>query len=96
MHKIIEKLQKGEIVKYTAHGNSMFPKIKNKEEVVLSPVTTDPEIDDIVFCKVKGKMYLHLVTTIKIVKKNKKFLISNNKGHDNGWIGINAIFGVKK
>jgi hypothetical protein len=44
---------------------------------------------DIVFCKVRNSYYLHLVTAVK----GSQYQISNNKGHVNGWITINGIFG---
>ena len=38
--------------------------------------------DDIVFCKVRGHFYTHLV---KAYNPKRGFLICNNHGHDNGW-----------
>jgi len=96
MKNVTEQLKLGKNVTFTAHGNSMFPKIKNKEEVTISPTVDDLAVGDIVLCKVRGRYYLHLIKAIKIVKnKGKRFLISNNKGHENGWISIPAIYGIK-
>lgn len=46
-------------------------------------------IGDIVLCKVAGKQYLHLIKAIQ----NNRYQIGNNKGHINGWVGRNCIFG---
>lgn len=58
--------------------------------------TVEPVIDadelligDIVLCKVKGKQYLHLIKAIH----NSRYLIGNNRGGTNGWIGPQAIYG---
>lgn len=84
----IEKLKKGETVKFRPHGNSMSGKIESGQLVTVEPAT-NPKIGDIVLCKVKGKEYLHLVKAIS----GNRFQIGNNKGHINGWIGLNQIFG---
>ena len=97
MKNIVEQLKLGTTVTFTAHGNSMSPKIENKEEVTISPTVDNLAVGDIVLCKVRGRYYLHLIKAIKIVKhKGKRFLISNNKGHENGWISIFSIFGKKQ
>jgi hypothetical protein len=41
----------------------------------------DCDVDDVVFCKVKGHFYTHLVKG----KGLKGLLIGNNKGGINGW-----------
>jgi hypothetical protein len=46
-------------------------------------------VGDIVLCKVRGAEYLHLVKAIQ----GSRFQIGNNRGHVNGWVGPNAIFG---
>lgn len=38
--------------------------------------------DDIVFCKVRGNFYTHLV---KAYNPKRGYLIGNNHGHLNGW-----------
>lgn len=79
------------IEKYKEAGNSMLPIIKSNQPVTLIPVTEETElkIDDIVFCKVKGNYFTHKITKMK----GNKYLISNNKGHDNGWVTKRNIFG---
>lgn len=62
----IQKLLAGETVIVKGKGNSMTPKLKSGEAVIVEPITPDTIIRkrDIVLCKVKGHIYLHLVTGI--------------------------------
>lgn len=86
----IEKLQLGEEVQFRPRGSSMKPKINSGQLITVSPI--DPSIikkGDIVLCKVAGNHYVHLVTAVQ----GKRFQISNNKGHINGWCGYNCIYG---
>lgn len=85
---IIEQLAQGKNVSYRPRGNSMTPIIYSGDLVTLTPCTLgDVEIGDVVLCKVKGTILLHLCTA----KKDGRVLISNNHGHDNGW--TSTIFG---
>lgn len=88
----IEKLQKGETTTFRPKGNSMQPKIESGEQVTVEPAK-GVSCGDIVFCKVKGKHYVHLVKSIKTVNDKKLYLIGNNKKGINGWVGLSAIFG---
>jgi len=79
----VEKLLDGETVISKEPGNSMLPLIKSRQPVKIEPCTwEDVEVGDIVYCKVKGHVYTHLVKS-----KNDKngCLIGNNKGRINGW-----------
>ena len=78
----IERLLAGETVIVKGKGNSMTPRLKSGEAVIVEPITTTTTIKkrDIVLCKVKGHIYLHLVTGIS----GDSYKISNNRGHDNG------------
>lgn len=79
----LEKLQNGENVISHEKGNSMTPLINSNQKHELNPVTwEDINIDDIVYCKVKGHLYTHIV---KSKCDLKGCLIGNNKGHLNGW-----------
>lgn len=89
----VEKLQQGETVSFRPKGNSMKPKIHSGDLVTVSPETANLGEGDIVLCKVKGVFYVHLVTAVKMDGESKMYLIGNNKGHINGWIGDNAVFG---
>ena len=67
----------------------MVPLIKSNQEHVLEPVIIDNvKPGDIVYCKVKGNWYTHLV---KAVDEKKGLLIGNNKGGINGW--TKAVYG---
>ena len=85
----LEKLQKGESIITSEKGNSMVPLLKSGQKHKLSPTTWDKvEVGDIVYCKVKGHYYTHLV---KAINKDKGCQIGNNKGRINGW--TKQIFG---
>lgn len=67
----------------------MTPLIKSGQKHKLTPVKIeDVEIDDIVYCKVKGNFYTHLV---KAKNDKRGLLIGNNKGGINGW--TKAVYG---
>lgn len=86
-HKL-EQLQAGETVTTSEKGNSMVPFIKSGQKHIVEPTTWEKvEVDDIVYCKVKGRFYTHLVKA----KGDKGCLIGNNKGGINGW--TKAIYG---
>ncbi len=79
----LEKLQNGETFTTSEKGNSMVPLIKSGQEHILEPVTWEQcEEGDIVYCKVKGNFYTHLVKGKNI---DRGLLIGNNKGGINGW-----------
>lgn len=68
-------------------GNSMTPLIKTRSLLVLKK-TNDYQVGDAVLCKVKGNIFVHKITRIDA---EGRYLISNNKGHDNGW--TKAVYG---
>jgi len=80
---VIEKLQRGEDVIHRGKGNSMTPRIKSGQKVLLTPCTWEKaKVGDAVFCKVRGMITTHLVTA----KNNEKGCqISNNHNYVNGW-----------
>jgi hypothetical protein len=82
-------LEEGKTFETSEKGNSMIPLIKSGQKHILEPIKLDEvEIGDIVFCKVKGSYFTHLVTA----KNDKKGVqISNNHGYVNGW--TKAVFG---
>ncbi|HVU11532.1 MAG TPA: S24 family peptidase [Phototrophicaceae bacterium] len=86
----IEKLQKGETVRIRPRGHSMTGRVNDGELVTLEPV--DPaklEVGDIVLVRVHGNVFLHLIKA----KNDDRFLIGNNRGKINGWVGSNGIYG---
>ena len=81
---LIEKLKNGETVQKRCKGNSMTPIFESGCTVEIEPVdVSDIKKDDVVFCKVRGMVCCHLVTAVDETKK--RFQISNNHGHVNGW-----------
>lgn len=87
----LQKLSEGQTIEFRPHGNSMKPRIKSGDLVVIEPVSDEAIIktSDVVLCKVKGRYYLHLVSAVR----DGQFQISNNHGFVNGWISRTAIFG---
>lgn len=78
-----ERLDNGETFVTSEKGNSMIPLIKSGQKVQLSPAKLeDIEIGDIVYCKISGRYYMHLVTA---KNADRGLQISNNHGHVNGW-----------
>ena len=85
----LDKLSKGETFITSEKGNSMVPLIKSGQDHKLAPATWDTvEVGDIVYCKVRGRFYTHLV---KAKNHDKGCQIGNNKGHINGW--TKQVFG---
>jgi len=85
----LEKLLTGESIISKEPGNSMVPLIKSKQPVKLEPIIwKDAEIGDMVYCKVRGNLYTHLV---KAKNDKRGCLIGNNHGRINGW--TKKVFG---
>lgn len=89
----IEKLAEGETVSFRPKGASMKPKIHSGDLVTVSPDTSDLNEGDIVLCKVKGNHYVHLIKAVKTEGEKKLYLIGNNRGGINGWVGLSSIYG---
>lgn len=89
-HDHVKNLKEGKTVQFRPKGSSMTPRIESGQLVTVSPVNPEEvEKGDIVLCKVKGRFFVHLVSAIQ----GERYQISNNKGHINGWVGVNGIFG---
>ena len=79
----IEQLEKGETIITSENGNSMTPLIKSGQKHKLAPIKLEEvEVGDIVYCKVHGRLYTHLV---KAIDAQKGLQIGNNHGNINGW-----------
>jgi hypothetical protein len=79
----LERLQDGETFITSEKGNSMVPLIHSGQEHKLAPATWEQvKTGDIVYCKVKGNFYTHLV---KATNPHQGVQIGNNKGGINGW-----------
>lgn len=85
-------LEKGEVT-WKPVGNSMTGKINSGDQVIVKNVPVYAiRVGDIVYAKVKGNYYLHLLSAID--ETNYRYQISNNHGHVNGWVGPDHIYGL--
>lgn len=90
LHPFIDRLRRGETVQFRPHGNSMTPRIESGSLVTVAPVQDGSvEKGDVVLCKVRGRIFLHLVAA----KRGDQFQISNNHGHVNGWTSAACVYG---
>src|SRR5262244_2965013 len=86
----IESLRAGKTVQIRPRGYSMKGKVNDGSLVTVEPCQTDElSVGDVVLVRVKGHDYLHLIKAIN----NGRFLIGNNVGGTNGWVGHNCIYG---
>src|SRR5579884_4060446 len=86
-----EALRRGETVHLRPRGSSMSGKINSGDRVTVAPCDPDAlKVGDIVLVRVHGAEYLHLIKA----RQEERFLIGNNRGGINGWVGKNGIFGV--
>ena len=86
----IEALREGRTIQVRPRGHSMKGKVNDRALVTLEPC--DPAtlvVGDIVLVRVAGRDYLHLIKAID----RGRFLIGNNRGGINGWVGANGIYG---
>jgi hypothetical protein len=69
----------------------MTGRVNDGDQVTVTPLgTRDPDVGDVVLVRCRGHEYLHLVKA----RQGDRFLIGNNRGGLNGWVGRRAIFGV--
>jgi hypothetical protein len=69
----------------------MTGRVNDGDQVTVSPLgERDPEVGDVVLVRCRGREYLHLVKA----RQADRFLIGNNRGGLNGWVGRRGIFGV--
>lgn len=86
----IQRLGEGQQVQIKPRGHSMSGKVNDGDLVTLQPCPVEQlKVGDIVLVRVKGNVYLHLIKAID----QKRFLIGNNRGGINGWVGPHAIYG---
>lgn len=88
----VSELQAGREVEVCPRGNSMYPKIVSGSRVSLEPLHETPKRGDVVLTKVRGHLYLHLVSAVE----GKRVQISNNHGHINGWTTVDRVYGRVK
>ena len=86
----IARLQAGQTVVVQPRGHSMAGRVNHRDLVTIAPYgDAEPEVDDVVLVKVRGREYLHLIKA----RQDARYLIGNNRGGLNGWVGRGAIFG---
>lgn len=87
----IQRLQAGEVVKFRPRGHSMTGKISSGQLCTVEPIEDVSMLrkGDVVLCQLNGHQYLHLIGAIK----GERFQIANNRGHVNGWVGSNRLYG---
>lgn len=91
----IDRLKNGNKVSFRPQGRSMEPRINNGDMCTVTPIANhkaDLQPGTVVLCEVDGQQYLHIVKEIKD-RDPYEYLIGNNKGRINGWIGASGIFG---
>jgi hypothetical protein len=87
----VEKLSNGETVIVRPRGHSMTSKVNDGDTVIVAPVGHhELAAGDIVLVRCRGHEYLHLIKA----RQGDRFLIGNNRGGINGWVGRRAIFGL--
>ena len=91
----IEKLQAGETVSFREGGNSMTPILNHRALATVEPISDYDTLEkgDIVYVTVSGSTFTHLISAIKGSGDEKRFQISNNHSHVNGWVPKNKIWG---
>lgn len=68
----------------------MRGKVNDGDKVTLAPCDPDTLTPgDVVLVRVNGHVYLHLIKAID----RGRFLIGNNRGKINGWVGPHAVYG---
>ena len=91
LQMLISRLEAGEKVENKEGGNSMLPLIKSKQPVTIEAVDTSKlEKGDIVYVKVHGRVYTHLITALKAGEVQ----IGNNHGGINGWTKLDNVYGI--
>jgi hypothetical protein len=77
----LNEVSSGKTIQFRPVGNSMTPLIKSGQLVTVSPDRSDLKIGDVVLCRVKGRILLHLLSAVN----GTRFQISNNHGKINGY-----------
>ncbi len=71
----------------------MKGRVEDGQEVEVVPTSsTGLSVGDVVLVRVHGRVYLHLIKSTD----RGRYLIGNNRGRVNGWVGPDAIYGVAR
>ena len=89
----IKKLAANETVQFRPRGDSMRGRIESGQLVTVEPVSSFFSLSqgDIVLCRVAGHEYLHAIKSIDVGER--RFLIANGRGRENGWTSFERIYG---
>ena len=91
--RTIAELREGRIAQCRPHGGSMRGRIESGQLVTLDP-KREPDVGDAVLCRCRGNVYVHIVKACKGSGEATSYLIGNNRGGINGWVGRGSIYGV--
>lgn len=83
--QIRARVNAGEVVVNREPGNSMVPILRSRQPVELRKPDRPIRRGDIVYAKVRGRFYTHLVYGTQRRGGVDFYLIGNNHGHMNGW-----------
>lgn len=87
----IDRLRQGQVAIVRPRGHSMAGKVEDGDLVTVEPLgARELRAGDVVLVRIHGHEYLHLVKAIQ----SGRYLIGNNRGGVNGWVGRQAIAGV--
>lgn len=90
---VAARVAAGETVSFRPYGNSMTPRIYPGQFVTVEPMGDRvPRLGDIVLCRVRGTIRLHLVAAVEPARR--RVLITNNHGYVNGWTSYAKVFGL--
>lgn len=72
----------------------MMPRIKSGQAITVIAIEDYNVLreGDVVLCKVRGTIRLHLVSAIN--RSKRRVQISNNHGYVNGWTSFDQVYGV--
>ena len=90
------RLQEGGTVQWRSGGDSLAPRIKSHECCKYKPVRTHEDVNenDIVFCQIRQRYWQHMVQKTYVGGDREcTYTISNIKGHENGTITLQHIYG---
>lgn len=87
----IADLLRGKTVTLTPFGNSMAPRVLSGQRCTVTPLLVGEAlaVGDVVLCRIRAREYLHLVLRVR----DGRYLIGNARGHENGWVNTESIFG---
>jgi len=88
----IARLRAGETVQFRPHGNSMSGRVEDGDLCTVAPIAPNETVNagDVVLVHVRGRDLFHLV---KSILQDGRFMIGNNRGHLNGAVKREAIYG---